>query len=89
MAKLKRITDGEGFVGSRSEAIKFNDKGLFEKIVSSKPTIGCSMLVGTVTASSYSSRDYWITTEVTEILEEKDEYIRFKTKNSEYEWWGN
>jgi hypothetical protein len=89
MAKLRRLRDGEGFAGARSEAIKYDEKGLFEKIVSDKPTVGCCMLVGTISASSYSNRDFWITTLVTEILEEKDGYVRFKTKNSEYEWWAN
>jgi len=53
--------------------------------------VGCSMLVGSVTARSYSDRDYWLTTKVTEILEEKEEdgnlYVRFKTGNSTYQFW--
>ena len=51
------------------------------------------MLVGSITARSYSDKDYWMTTEVTEILEEKIEkdgqkYFKFKTGNSIYEYWG-
>ena len=88
MPKLKRISDGEGFSGARSEAIMFNEDGSFKEVVSERPTVGCSMLVGTITASSYSYRDYWLTTEVTEIIEEEVNYIKFKTKNSTYEWWG-
>jgi hypothetical protein len=49
------------------------------------------MLVGSVTARSYSNRDWWMTTKVTEILEEKEEdgvlYVRFKTGNSIYGFW--
>ena len=49
-----------------------------------------ALLVGSVTARSYSSQDYWLTTVVTEIIEERKneagylEFVRFKTSNSEY-----
>jgi hypothetical protein len=43
------------------------------------------MLVGSLTARSYSDRDYWLTTKVTEILEEREDYVKFKTGNSTYE----
>jgi hypothetical protein len=91
MPQLRRVSDGEGFRGSLTQAIKFNEDGTFDKVVDSKPVVGYSFLVGTVSASSYSDRDYWMTTEVTEILEErrneegKLEYVKFKTKNSIYE----
>jgi hypothetical protein len=77
--------------GQRVEAISWNEDGTFKEIVGSAPTVGCSLLVGSVTARSYSAQDYWLTTKVTEILEEeKDEKgyyskIRFKTENSIYE----
>jgi len=86
MAILRRIRDDKGDQGSRSEAIAWNDDGSFKEVVSNRPTIGCSMLVGSVTARSYSSKDFWLTTPVTEILEEREDYVRFKTGNSEYEW---
>lgn len=86
MATLRRIKDGAGDSGSRSEAIKWKEDGKFDKVVSNRPTIGCSMLVGSVTARSYSNKDYWLTTEVTEIIEERDDYVKFKTGNSIYEW---
>ena len=91
MATLLKIVDGkyefmEG--GARSEAIKWNEEEDSMKIIGYKPTVGCSMLVGSVTARSYSDRDYWLTTEVLEILEETDEIVKFKTKNSIYEWRG-
>ena len=91
MAKLIRESDGEGEVGGRSEAIQWKEDGTFDKIVSNRPTVGCSMLVGSVTAGTYSDRDWWLTTKVTEILEEKEEdgilYVRFKTGNSIYQYW--
>lgn len=77
--------------GQRIEAIAWNEDRSFKEIVDSKPVVGCSLLVGSVTARSYSSQDYWLTTKITEILEEKKdedgfyEFIRFKTENSVYE----
>ena len=75
--------------GQRVEAIAWNENRTFKEVVDSKPVVGCSLLVGSVTARSYSAQDYWLTTVVTEILEEKRdeeghlEFVKFKTKNSE------
>lgn len=91
MANLRRVSDGEGEQGASSQSIKWNKDKSFKEVTGPFPTIGESMKVGSITARSYSKRDSWITTIVTEILEEikdtKCHYIRFKTKNSEYEWW--
>ena len=91
MERLIRESDGEGEAGARSEAIQWKEDGTFDKVVSNRPVIGCSMLVGSITAGTYSERDYWLTTKVTEILEEKEEdgrlYVRFKTGNSIYKFW--
>lgn len=88
---LRRTRDGEGDSGARSQAIKFDKYGNFEEVAGYKPTIGCSILVGSLSARSYSNQDWWMTTAVTEIIEEIENddvhYIRFKTGNSEYEWW--
>jgi hypothetical protein len=76
--------------GARVDAIAWNEDKTFKEVVAHAPTVGCSLLVGSVTARSYSDQDYWLTTVVTEILEEeKDDkgylkFVRFKTKNSEY-----
>jgi hypothetical protein len=88
---LRRTRDGAGETGGRSQAIEWNEDGTFKKVVDYKPTVGYSMLVGSVSARSYSDQDYWLTTVVTDILEEINSddvhYIKFKTGNSEYEWW--
>jgi hypothetical protein len=88
---LRRTRDGAGDSGARSEAIAWRDDNRFDKVVDYKPTVGYSMLVGSLSARSYSFQDYWLTTVVTEILEEINSddvhYIKFKTGNSEYEWW--
>lgn len=85
MARLRRTRDGAGDVGARSEAIAWNEDGTFKEIVGRRPVVGCSILVGSVTARTYHNQDYWLTTPVTEILEERKDYVRFKTENSEYE----
>jgi len=87
MATLLKIHDDgreefkEG--GARVDAIKYTN-GLFDSVAGHKPIVGCSLLVGSVTARSYSDQDYWLTTEITEILEETEEYCLFKTLNSTY-----
>jgi hypothetical protein len=92
MARLRRVSDGAGDEGACSDAISWNEDGTFKEIVGNRPTVGCSILVGSIIARSYSNQDYWLTTPVTEILEEKMEndllYVKFKTENSIYEWWG-
>jgi hypothetical protein len=91
MANLRRIGDGAGDSGARSEAIAWNEDRTFKEVVGHRPMLECSMLVGSVTARSYSGQDYWLTTQVTEILEEitndDTDYVKFRTGNSVYEWW--
>jgi hypothetical protein len=77
MARLVRDSDGEGYFGSRVEA--WDRSGGELKFMGNEPMIGYCLLVGTMTAGSYSSRDWWRTTEITEFLEEDDEKLRFKT----------
>jgi hypothetical protein len=91
MAKIRRISDGIGDTGQRVEAIKWNEDGSFKEIVSNRPVVGCSLLVGSVTARTYSENDYWLTTEITNIIEETENedglYVKFKTENSTYDFW--
>ena len=88
---LRRVSDGKGDSGGSSLAIAWHNNGTFKEVVGISPTIDCSMQVGSMTARSYSNQDYWTTTPVTKILEkilnEETNYVRFKTENSEYEWW--
>ena len=48
------------------------------------------MRVGSPFGRTFLAQDWWQTTLITEILEERTEdgreYVRFKTGNSEYEW---
>ena len=84
MASLKRLSDGSGDSGARSEAYKYvNGK---YTVFGNRPTVGYGMLVGSINARTYQQQDYWQTSAVTEILEETEDYVKFKTTNSIYEW---
>ena len=88
MAKLRRVSDGAGDEGSECQCIEWNEDRTVKQVVGRRPVVGCSMLVGSPIARSYfAKQDYWLTTVITEILEERDDYVRFKTTNSEYELW--
>lgn len=43
------------------------------------PMVGCSLLM-----SPFNASFTWMTTVVTEIIEERENYVHFKTENSEY-----
>jgi hypothetical protein len=94
---LRRTRDGAGDSGGMSLAqIPTYDQDTgkmvdIEYIHEARPQIGASMRVGSIAARSFTSQDWWQTTLITEILEERTEedgteYVRFKTGNSEYEW---
>jgi len=80
MAQLIRDRDNEGYSGSRVEAWD-RVKG---EIVGYEPMVGYCLLVGTLTAGTFTTRDWWRTTEITEIVSETEDEIRFKTENSTY-----
>ena len=94
---LRRTRDGAGDSGQMSQAIfpvfdqdtgKIVDKEIQEN---ARPQVGAVMVVGSYYSRSYSAQDWWQTTLITKILEERTEeggaeYVRFKTGNSEYEW---
>lgn len=90
MPELRRVSDGAGDAGSMVDAIAWNDDGTFKEIAGHKPILGCSLKVGSPFARTYASQDWWMTTPITEIIEdiEKEDghYVRFKTQNSEYEY---
>jgi hypothetical protein len=83
---LRRTRDGAGDSGGMSMIITLNENGNAISFDYGRPKIGCVVRVGSIAARSFSAQDYWQTTPVTEILEETENYIHFKTTNSEYEW---
>ena len=80
MARLIRKRDGEGFSGSVVNALLRENA----ECIGHEPIVGACLFIGTVTASTFGDRDWWVTTEVTEIISEDNEMIVFKTSNSEY-----
>jgi len=77
--KLVRERDG---LTNQSKAIKWlewNDEGRF-KAEHDKPAIGYSLIM-----SPFNQFFTWQTTAVTEIVEQREDYLKFKTRNSNYE----
>jgi hypothetical protein len=93
---LRRTRDGAGDSGlmSLAQIPTFDqDTGKIvdvEEIHNARPQVGASMRVGSPFGRTFLAQDWWQTTLITEILEERTEdgreYVRFKTGNSEYEW---
>jgi len=86
MLTLKRLSGGAGDSGVHSIAIGLNEKGDDIIVKGNRPIVGCLMQVGSVTARTYSYQDYWTTSLVLEIIEETENYVKFRTANSMYEW---
>jgi len=59
--------------------LEFNEDGTFKE-KHDLPTIGRSLLM-----SPFNQFFTWQTTTVTEIVEQREDYIKFKTGNSNYE----
>ena len=93
---LRRTRDGAGDSGlmSLAQIPTFDqDTGKIvdvEEIHNARPQVGASMRVGSPFGRTFLAQDWWQTTLITEILEERTEdgreYVRFKTGHSEYEW---
>ena len=77
----KLVREGDGLTNESEKVmwIEFNDDGRFKEKYD-EPKIGRSLLM-----SPFNHFFTWQTTTVTEIMEQRDNYIKFKTKNSNYE----
>lgn len=64
--------------GSKVSFITFDDEGKY-KSHGTEPSVGSSLFLNGI--FNYS----WQTTDITEIIEQKETYIKFRTKNSIYE----
>ena len=81
---LVRVHDGVGDSGPMCQIL---DQENYQPIEGeTRPRVGCGVRVGSYYARTYAMQDRWQTTPVLEILEEREDYIKFKTRNSEYEW---
>jgi hypothetical protein len=79
--KLVRERDGLTKQSKEVMWIEFNDDGYF-KSKHDEPAVGRSLMMSPFTFSFT-----WQTTPITEIVEEREDYIKFKTRNSNYELW--
>jgi hypothetical protein len=76
--KLVRENDGFTKTGTHILWVEWDSDGSFNE---SHPAIAVGRSLLLDPRLSYT----WLTTAVTEILEERDDYIKFKTQNSVYE----
>ena len=79
----KLVRERDGLVNQSKEIIwlEFNEDGTFKE-KHDEPAIGRSLLM-----SPFNAYFTWQTTSVTEIYEQKENYLKFKTGNSVYELW--
>ncbi len=77
--KLVRERDGLIKQSRDVKWLEFNDDGTFKEEFD-EPAIGRSLIM-----SPFNDFFTWHTTTVTEIVEQRDDYIKFKTGNSNYE----
>lgn len=77
--KLVRESDGLTRQSEDVTWIEFNEDGTF-KDKHNRHEVGLSLLM-----SPFNQSFTWQTTPVTEIVEERDGYVKFRTENSVYE----
>ena len=79
----KLVREGDGLTKHSVDVIwiEFNENGTF-KAKYDEPAVDRSLIM-----SPFNQFFTWQTTPITEIVEEKDDYIKFKTQNSNYKLW--
>ena len=79
--KLVRERDGLTHHARQIGWIEFKEDSTFKE-KHDEPAIGRSLML-----DPHRFSFTWLTTNVTEIVEQRDDYIKFKTRNSNYELW--
>ena len=79
--KLVRERDGLTHHAREIGWIEFKKDDTFKE-KHDEPAIGRSLML-----DPHRFSFTWLTTNVTEIVEQRDDYIKFKTRNSNYELW--
>lgn len=84
-SKFKLVREGDGLTHHSVDIqwIEWNEDGTL-KAHHDTPAIGLSLLM-----SPFDESYTWLTTPITEIVEEREGYIKFNTQNSVYELWSN
>lgn len=77
--KLIRENDGLTLRSNNIAWIEWDQDGRFDKKHGS-PAVGLSLIL-----DPQRLHFTWLTTKLTEIVEETDDYVKFKTRNSTYE----
>jgi hypothetical protein len=79
----KLVRERDGLTNQSKEVmwVEWNEDRTF-KARHDKPAIGYSLIM-----SPFNQFFTWQTTSITEILEEQEDYCKFKTQNSDYQLW--
>ena len=79
--KYRLVRERDGLTKQSEDImwLEFGDDGFFKE-KHTEPAIGRSLLM-----SPFNQFFTWQTTVVTEIVEQREDYIKFKTQNSNYE----
>ena len=79
----KLVRERDGLINQSKDIkwLEWNEEGRF-KAEHKEPAVGRSLIM-----SPFNQFFTWQTTSITEILEERKDYIKFKTQNSNYELW--
>ena len=79
----KSVRERDGLINQSKDIkwLEWNEEGKVRED-HTKPAVGRSLLM-----SPFNDFFTWMTTDVTEIVEEREDYIKFKTRNSNYELW--
>jgi hypothetical protein len=80
-SKYRLVRKEDGLVKQANDIswVEWDERGSFKEL-HNEPKVGYSAILGP-RSISYS----WLTTPITEILEQREDYLHFKTENSEYE----
>jgi hypothetical protein len=79
----KLVRERDGLVNQSKEIkwLEWNEEGRY-RADHKEPAVGRALLM-----SPFNDYFTWMTTDITEIVEERDDYVKFKTRNSNYELW--
>ena len=79
----KLVRERDGLINQSKDIkwLEWNEEGRF-KAEHKEPAVGRSLIM-----SPFNQFFTWQTTSITEILENQDDYVKFKTRNSNYELW--
>jgi hypothetical protein len=80
--KYKLVRERDGLLNSGYQVgwIEWGEDGKYKQL-HDEPAVGRSLIIDPASTPFFT----WMTTTVTEILEQREDYVKFKTTNSIYE----